>query len=109
MSGSNSSARLAPAWRCSAGRAEGLQHFTLAFDADLTKTRTAIGEAQHVAGGAEASLFSNRFEVRGGLSRNIAEPSGTSVSTGLSFAMRRVCRWTAPTRGGATGRAQDGI
>jgi hypothetical protein len=61
---------------------------TLAFDIDLTTTSTAFGEAKHLAGGAEAWLFGRRLGVRGGVSRNRAEPSGTSTSAGLSLALR---------------------
>ena len=71
-----------------AGSRRGVQHLTLAFDADLTKTRTATGEAQHVAAGVEGAFFANRLALRGGLSRNVAEPSGTSASAGLTFATR---------------------
>jgi hypothetical protein len=60
----------------------------LAVDIDLTTTSTAFGEAKHLAGGAEAWLFSRRLGVRGGVSRNRAKPSGTSTSAGLSLALR---------------------
>ena len=61
---------------------------TLDVDADLTKTHTATGRAQYIAGGLEAWFARRRLGIRGGLSRNIVEPTGTAKSTGLSVALR---------------------
>jgi hypothetical protein len=61
---------------------------TLAVDLDLTKTATATGEAEHVAGGMEAWFFGRRLGLRGGVSHNRATPSGTSTSAGLSLGLR---------------------
>lgn len=60
----------------------------LAFDADLTRTPSIVGDVRHVAGGAEAWL-SQRTAVRGGLTANTIGDSRLSYSGGLSFALAK--------------------
>jgi hypothetical protein len=59
---------------------------TLAVDADLTRTATALGDVRHVALGVEAWLFRNRFGIRGGVSRNTIDDARQSASAGGSLA-----------------------
>jgi hypothetical protein len=65
-----------------------LNAVTLAFDADLTKTHTATGRAQYIAGGLETWLGKRRLGLRGGVSHNLAEPVGTAASAGASLSVR---------------------
>ena len=62
---------------------------TVAFDADLSKTATAFGDARHVAAGAEAWLLRRRIGLRGGVSANTVGETSASASTGLSAAVRK--------------------
>jgi hypothetical protein len=61
---------------------------TFAVDADLTKTATALGDAQHVAAGVEAWVLRRRIGLRGGLSANRVGEARTSTSVGASLAAR---------------------
>ena len=64
-----------------------LQAFTVAVDADLTRSMTVLGERRHVAAGAEAWLLNRRVGIRGGFrvnTLNQALPVGTA---GLSVAL----------------------
>ncbi|MDE3155650.1 MAG: conjugal transfer protein TraF [Acidobacteriota bacterium] len=64
-----------------------LQGFTVAVDADLTRSMTALGERRHVAAGAEAWLLNRRLGIRGGFrvnTLNQALPVGTA---GVSVAL----------------------
>jgi hypothetical protein len=65
-----------------------LDGLTFAGDIDLTRTPTAVGDVQHVAGGIEGWFLKRRIGVRGGISTNRVEPSATSASEGLSVALR---------------------
>ena len=67
------------------GRAEGV---TVAFDADLTKTTTAVGDERHVSGGIEAWMLRRRIGLRGGLSANTAGDARPVVAGGASLALR---------------------
>jgi len=60
----------------------------LAADADLTKTPTANGDAQHVAAGAELWLGGKKIGIRGGVSANLVGEKRTVTSSGLSFAVK---------------------
>jgi hypothetical protein len=62
---------------------------TLAFDADLTRTRTPVGEVRHVAGGIEAWLFQRRMALRGGVSADTLGELTTSTSAGASLSLGR--------------------
>jgi hypothetical protein len=65
----------------------GPMSLTLAFDADLTRTSTPVGEVRHVAGGIEAWLFQRRMALRGGVSANTVGDLTTSTSAGASLAL----------------------
>jgi hypothetical protein len=61
---------------------------TAAFDADLTKTPTAVGEARHVAGGVEVALRQH-VALRGGVSMNTIGDTSNAGSTGISIGLMR--------------------
>jgi hypothetical protein len=61
---------------------------TAAADADLAKTATAFGDAQHVAAGGEVWMFGRRVGVRGGVSVNAVGERVSSTSAGASLAPR---------------------
>lgn len=61
---------------------------TLSADVDLTKTATVNGDAQHVAGGAEAWFGNRHLGVRGGLSANLVNEKRTAASAGLSLMLK---------------------
>jgi len=63
------------------------QGLTVAFDTDLTRTATALGDVRDLAGGAELSL--NRFAVRGGFAMNTVGDARPSGSAGASLGIRR--------------------
>jgi hypothetical protein len=67
------------------GRADSV---TLAFDADLTRTTTAVGGERHVSGGIEAWMLTRRIGLRGGLSANTAGGARPVVAGGASVALR---------------------
>ncbi len=56
-----------------------------AFDADLTKTDTAVGDVRHIGAGGEAWLFGRHVGVRGGLSGNTIGERRPAASAGFSF------------------------
>ncbi len=62
---------------------------TLAFDADLTRTQTVLGDERHVAAGAELWTASKTFGVRGGISANTIGSPRTGFSGGLSAALKK--------------------
>lgn len=64
-----------------------LKGVTVAADADLTTTATAVGEVRHVAAGVEAWLANGRLGVRGGASANTVGDSRPSASAGVSVAV----------------------
>lgn len=66
-----------------------LKGVTVAADADLTTTTTAVGEVRHVATGVEAWLAKGRLGVRAGASANTVGESRPAVSTGVSVALTR--------------------
>jgi hypothetical protein len=72
-----------------AGPKGGNSTATLAFDADLTRTRTATGEARHVAAGAEGWLLRGRLGVRGGISVNTLGSASAVPSVGISVGVSR--------------------
>ena len=65
-----------------------LSSLIVAFDGDLTKTATATGDVQHLAGGVEGWFYKRRIGLRGGLSHSIEGPSVTSKSGGISLAVK---------------------
>jgi hypothetical protein len=58
---------------------------TVSFDADFTRTPTAVGDARHVAGGAETRLFKQRVALRGGFSANTVDAARTAASAGIGI------------------------
>ena len=74
---------------------------TFAFDADLTRTPTAVGDVRHVASGAEAWLFRRRLGVRGGLTANTVGGARASGSIGASAALRAGVYVDAHATGGS--------
>lgn len=60
---------------------------TVAADADLTTTATAVGEVRHVAGGVEAWLAKGRLGLRAGASANTVGASRPAASAGVSVAV----------------------
>jgi hypothetical protein len=64
-----------------------LEGVTVAADADLTTTATAVGEVRHVAAGAEAWLAKGRLGVRAGASANTVGASRPAASAGVSVAV----------------------
>ena len=62
---------------------------TLAFDADLTRTQTVLGDERHVAAGAEVWTSARTFGVRGGISANTIGSPRTGFSGGLSAALKK--------------------
>ena len=62
--------------------------FTVAADADLSRTATATGEARHVGAGGEAWLFSRSLGLRGGVSANTTGQARPAASGGVSLALR---------------------
>jgi hypothetical protein len=65
-----------------------VQSFALAFDADLTKTMTVVGEERHVAGGIEAFTLKSHLGLRAGLSGNTIGAARVSPSVGASLGVR---------------------
>jgi hypothetical protein len=71
------------------GRPQGaIQSIALAFDADLTKTMTVVGEERHVAGGVEAFMLKSHLGLRAGLSGNTIGAARVSPSVGASLGVR---------------------
>jgi hypothetical protein len=68
----------------SASRAE----VTAAFDADLTTTPTAFGDARHLATGGEVLLANRAVGLRGGVGINTLGETRMSGSVGASLAFR---------------------
>jgi hypothetical protein len=62
---------------------------TLAVDADLTNTTTALGDERRVSVGAEEWMGQRRFGVRGGISTNTISSRRTSLSAGASAALKK--------------------
>jgi hypothetical protein len=60
---------------------------TIAFDGDLTKGMTPLGEVRYAAGGAEAWLFNRRVGLRGGISVDTVGELTTSTSAGASIGL----------------------
>jgi hypothetical protein len=64
-----------------------VQGVTIAADADLMTTRTAVGDVRHVAAGTEGWLFNNRLGLRGGVSANTIGDLRPAGSVGVSVAV----------------------
>jgi hypothetical protein len=62
---------------------------TAAFDVDLTRTPTHLGEVRHMAGGAELSLPRQMLALRAGMSANTIGDLTRSTSTGISVGLSR--------------------
>ena len=62
--------------------------FTVAMDADLSRTPTATGDARHLAVGGEAWMFGRSLGLRGGLSRQTIGEARSVLSGGASLALR---------------------
>lgn len=80
-------ARAGVAW--AGGQPGSLATITAAFDLDLTKTPTALGDVRHVAAGIELLLPRQRFAVRGGVSANTVGEIANSTSAGISLGVLR--------------------
>jgi hypothetical protein len=76
---------------------------TVAVDADLTRTATALGDERRAAAGVEVWTPKRSVGVRGGLSANTLGDRRSSFSGGLSAALRR----GTYVEGEATGGADD--
>jgi hypothetical protein len=72
-----------------AGQAGAPARLTASFDADLTRTPTAFGEARHVAAGVELMLPRQQLAFRGGVSANRVGELSSSTSAGVSLAVSR--------------------
>jgi hypothetical protein len=64
-----------------------LQGFTVAADADLTSTPTAVGEVRHVAAGLEGWIAKGRVGLRAGVSANTVGELRPAASVGASIAL----------------------
>lgn len=62
---------------------------TLAVDADLTSTTSALGDERRVAAGAEVWTSARTFGVRGGVSANTIGRRRTALSAGLSAVVKK--------------------
>ena len=62
---------------------------TIAVDADLTKTTTVFGDERRLASGGEVWTSARTFGVRGGVSVNTIGDRRTSLSGGLSAALKK--------------------
>jgi hypothetical protein len=62
---------------------------TLAVDADLTNTATALGDERRVSVGAETWMGQRMFGVRGGINTNTIGSRRTSFSAGASAALKK--------------------
>jgi hypothetical protein len=71
------------------GEPGALSRLTLAADADLLSSTTALGEVRHWAGGAEFALPRAHLAVRGGFSANTIGDLTTSTSLGGSLGLSR--------------------
>lgn len=71
------------------GQAGSVAALTAAFDADLTRTPTALGDRRHVAAGAELRLPRQSLALRAGVSANTAGEVSRSTSTGASVELAR--------------------
>jgi len=80
-------ARTGIAWL--AGAHGALGSVTVSADADLTTQTTALGDERRVAAGVEGSTRARRFSARGGVGTSTAGSRRTSVSAGVSAALRR--------------------
>jgi len=73
---------------------------TVAVDADLTRTATALGDERRVAAGVEVWTPKRNVGVRGGLSGSTLGDGRSSFSGGLSAAVRRGTYVEAEATGG---------
>ncbi len=73
----------------SSGRRGVIGSATIAVDADLTKTATALGDERRVGAGAEAWTGKQSLGVRAGVSANTIGSRRPSFSGGLSAAVRK--------------------
>ena len=74
---------------------------TLAFDADLTRTTTVLGDERHVAAGAEAWTTGRTLGIRAGVSANTIGSPRTAFSGGASAAVKKGMYADAHVTGGA--------
>ena len=79
-------ARRPRVWSASSSGA--ISQVALAFDADLTRTMTVVGEERHVAGGIEALTLQRHVGLRAGLSANTIGAARVSPSVGASLGVR---------------------
>ena len=67
------------------GQPLGPAMITTAFDADLTKTSTLVGDVRHISAGAELLLTRQKVSLRGGISSNTLGDVTNSGSFGASI------------------------
>ena len=77
-----------------------VQGITVAADADVTSTRTAVGDVRHIAVGTEMWLLGNRLGVRGGGSANTIGDLRPAGSVGVSVALTRIFHVNASATAG---------
>ena len=82
----------------------GQRGLTVAADADITTTDTAVGEVRHVASGVEGWLAKGRLGLRAGASANTVGERRPSVSGGVSVRLTPAFRWNASA---TTGRDES--
>jgi hypothetical protein len=66
-----------------------LEGFTVAADADITRTVTTVGEVRHIAAGLEAWIGKGRIGLRGGASANTVDALRPAASVGGSLALTK--------------------
>jgi hypothetical protein len=96
----NRQARLGLSMRTPASGGAG-RRIVIAADADLTRTRTAVGDARHLAAGGEVWLENGLLGVRGGGAVNTVGDLRPSASGGVSLALRRGTFVDAQVTGGS--------
>ena len=77
-----------------------INQIALAFDADLTKTTTVVGDERHVAGGIEAFTLQRHVGLRAGLSANTIGAARVSPSVGASLGVRNGVYFEGQLTGG---------
>ncbi len=85
----------------STGRRGVIGSATVAFDADLTRTPTAVGDERHLALGVEAWTPTRRLGLRGGVSANTTGARRSSLGGGASAMVRSRTYVDAEVTGGS--------
>jgi len=77
------------------------ERVTAAFDADLARVPTALGDERHVSGGVEARFLNRRLAARGGVSVNTTGSARPAVAGGVSVGLRSSLFLDGQVTGGA--------